>query len=493
MPIPRQTGVLAPSRPSGQKAAFPTPTHRGQVATQAAPLGGSFRTKMIPGAPWRGVPLVVRSQGERDFYGILGVNRGADAREIKSAYRKLARQYHPDVNKDPGASDKFRDIAAAYEVLSDEQKKQMYDQFGEAGLGGAAGFGGGGPGGGMGADPFDLFEAFFGGGMGGGSPFGGMGGGGGGMGGRDRATRGSDLQMEVEIDFKSSIFGETRELNIDRSETCKTCTGNGMKPGTGMKSCKVCGGQGVVIKQMRTPLGVMQTQMACDVCQGQGKTVEEYCKSCGGEGRTAQRTPMNVKIPCGTADGMKLRLSGKGDAGAKGGPPGDLYLVLRVKRHPTFTRSDSDIASDTQVQFSDAILGCSVTVETVDGPSVEMKIPAGTQPGDKMRMRGKGVPALSKPNSRGDHIVTVKVNIPKPNELTEEQRKLMEDFRASTAAQKAPTLSSSGPSDMHGEYFLPGLFTLATFMLALIGLRKFRSHRTLVQGSEEKFLISVHE
>lgn len=419
---------------------------------------------------------------DRDFYSILGVPRGADERAIKSAYRKLARQYHPDVATAPDAEEKFKEIGAAYEVLSDPDKRARYDQFGEAGLGGDAGFGG--PGG-MGGDPFDIFEAFFGGGMGGGSPFGGGFGGAGGQ--RQRVSRGADLQMEVDIDFKQAVFGATKEFDFESKQSCKTCSGSGVKPGSSLKTCRVCGGQGVTLRQIQTPIGVMQTQMQCQSCNGQGQINEDYCRQCNGQGRKSERKPLSVQIPCGIADGMKLRLAGKGDAGEKGAPPGDLYLILKVRKDPKFTRDDRTILSSKDIQFTDAILGCTVSVDTVDGPQVDMKIPAGTQPGDRLRLRGKGVPVVSKPDQRGDHIVTVKVNIPK--KISEDQKRIIEQFKETEAKSGAFPFASLDAQFTSSAFGPPlGLCALAFFMLAVISLKKFHSHQNSAPALQDPLM-----
>lgn len=413
-------------------------------------------------------------QAERDFYEILGVSRSAGAQDIKRAYRKLAREFHPDVNKAPGATEKFQDITAAYEALSDPEKKARYDQFGEAGIGGAAGdpFGGMG---GMGMEDMlgEMFGSFFGGGMGGG-----------GMGGRRAGPeQGDDLQMAVDIDFKSAIFGTNREIAVDRKTTCSTCGGSRIAPGSSMKTCSVCRGQGVTVQQVRSPLGVLQTQVRCRQCQGQGQVIEKYCDSCNGAGRLSERKTVSVKIPCGISDGSKLRISGAGDAGEKGGPPGDLYLVLRVQSDPKFTRTDTQISTEKQVLFTEAILGCTVQVDTVDGNPVSVNIPGGTQPGAKLRLRGKGVPALGKPDQRGDHIVTVKVSIPKT--LTDEQRKQVEQLQE---AMKVSALSAEEPSNELAAYLVPSLSAIAVFMAALICFKKSRKFRQLERGSQEPLI-----
>ncbi|KAG5179312.1 hypothetical protein JKP88DRAFT_187998 [Tribonema minus] len=345
-----------------------------------------------------------------DFYQTLGVGRTADVKDIKSAYRKLAREFHPDVN--PNGEEKFKEINRAYEVLSDPEMRQRYDQFGEAGLKGGMG---GGPGGMGDVDLSDIFDSFFGGGMRGGR----------GGGARSRApVRGDDLRVDLDLDFKTACFGSEEKVRIRHLETCDTCTGSGAKPGAKVSTCDQCGGQGVVIQVQRTPLGAFQTQTSCPVCRGSGQRVEEYCGTCGGRGLVETAKQVKVKIPAGVDTGTKLRVRNEGDA-AKGAPSGDLYVFLNVKSHPTFTRKGSDIYADKTISYLDAILGNdAVRVDVVDG-EVEIKVPPGTQPSTVLRIRGKGAPVLGgREGERGDHYVTVKVDLPKS--VSDEERKLLE-------------------------------------------------------------------
>jgi len=359
----------------------------------------------------------------RDLYEVLGVPRGSDARAIKRGFREAARKYHPDVNSEPDAADVYKEISQAYSVLSDPDKKARYDQFGEAGLGG----GGGGPGGGVEVNLEDIFDSFFGGGGVGGSPFGG---GGGGFG-RAQRTRGpaqgDDLRADLELDFKTACFGGQEKVRITHLESCGKCKGDGIEPGAKVATCDTCRGSGVVMQVTRTPLGNFQTQSACPTCQGTGQSVEAYCAKCNGQGVERKAKQVSVTIPCGVDAGNRLRVAGEGDAGPRGGAAGDLYIFLDVKKDPVFTRDGVDVASSMEVSAADAALGCAVATPTLDEESCEVKVPAGTQPGTKLRLKGKGAPALSKPAQRGDLYVTVNVKV--PTSLSDEERRLMEQLR----------------------------------------------------------------
>jgi len=351
------------------------------------------------------------------------VQKGASEAEIKSGYRARARKLHPDVNKEPDAQEKFSEIQNAYEVLSDPKQKQMYDQFGEAGVR----QGGGGGGGAQGFSDFgdfspfgDIFESFF--------------GGGGGGGGRQRRQQGpqqgDDLRVDVEIDFMQAIFGGDEKVKISHLETCTTCTGDGMKPGTRPRTCGTCSGSGVVTQVARTPLGMLQQQSACPQCQGTGQIVDEVCGGCTGRGRLQKSKQLMINVPAGVDSGSRLRIRKEGDAGPKGGPPGDLYVFLSVKPHKEFKRDGSDIYSSAKVSYVDAILGCEVEVNTVDGP-VNLKVPAGTQPETVMRLEGKGVPKINAKGQRGTQFVTVKVNI--PSSVSGDEKEMLEKLRKGAA------------------------------------------------------------
>ncbi|GAB4835507.1 Chaperone protein dnaJ A6, chloroplastic [Ancistrocladus abbreviatus] len=369
----------------------------------------------------RGGRLIVRA--DSDYYSVLGVSKNASKSEIKSVYRKLARNYHPDVNKEPGAEQKFKEISNAYEVLSDDEKRAIYDKYGEAGLKGA--------GVGMGdfSNPFDLFESLF-------EGMGGMGMGMGGMGGRssrNRATDGEDQVYNLVLSFKEAIFGVEKEIEISRLESCGTCNGSGAKPGTVPSKCSMCGGQGQVVSSARTPLGVFQQVSTCSACGGAGET-STPCNACGGDGRVRKSKRISLKVPAGVDSGSRLRVRSEGNAGRRGGAPGDLFVAIDVLPDPVLKRDDTNILYTCKVSYIDAILGTTMKVPTVDG-MVDLKIPAGTQPGTTLVMAKKGVPLLNKPSMRGDQLVRVQVEIPK--RLSDEERKLIEEL-ANLNKAKAP-------------------------------------------------------
>eukprot|EP00529_Nitzschia_sp_RCC80_P020721 CAMPEP_0113503258 /NCGR_PEP_ID=MMETSP0014_2-20120614/34046_1 /TAXON_ID=2857 /ORGANISM="Nitzschia sp." /LENGTH=399 /DNA_ID=CAMNT_0000398209 /DNA_START=638 /DNA_END=1837 /DNA_ORIENTATION=- /assembly_acc=CAM_ASM_000159 len=373
----------------------------------------------------------------RDFYKILGVSRNADSSEIKGAYRKLAKELHPDANPNRDTTEQFQDINRAYEVLKNPDLKRKYDMFGEQGIGTSAAsdsgpgspFGGGGAGFGQEVDLNDIFDSFF----GGGGMGGGMGGGfGGGMGGGGRRAQrgpvvGNDLRFDLDIDFKTAVFGGEEKVRIRHLETCDTCEGSGVKPGSKISTCPTCGGSGVTVEVTRTPLGNFQTQQTCPTCRGTGQKVEEYCGTCGGQGLNQKTKQIKVTVPAGVENGNKLRVRGEGDAGPNGGPAGDLYIFLRVKEDDNFRREGPEIYSEQTISYLDAILGNSVKTPVVDG-EVTIKIPPGTQPGQVMRLKGNGAPRLGNPSQRGDHYVTVKVDIPK--DLSKEEQDLIEKLKA---------------------------------------------------------------
>jgi molecular chaperone DnaJ len=348
-----------------------------------------------------------------DFYQILGVSRDADADTLKRAYRKLARQYHPDINKEPGAEDKFKEIGKAYEALADPETRARYDQFGEAGLGGAAGMPDMGDMGGF----ADLFETFF-------NGFGGQNS----QGGRSQRRgpqQGDDLRYDLNVDFKDAIFGQQREIKIPHLETCEVCRGIGAKPGTGPKTCSTCGGTGQVRRATRTPFGNFTQVAECPSCNGAGQVITDPCVSCGGNGVKQVRKKLRINIPAGVDTGTKLRVSGEGNVGLKGGPPGDLYVFIKVKNDSKLKRDGVTIYSEINVSYLQAILGDTVEIITVDG-NVNLKIPSGTQPNTTLSLENKGVPRLGNPVARGNHEVLVKVKL--PTRITDEERKLLEDL-----------------------------------------------------------------
>ncbi|XP_052194355.1 chaperone protein dnaJ A6, chloroplastic-like [Diospyros lotus] len=403
-----------------------------RIRALAAPSSAMFSQesihalfKMVPSrnpCQRRGARFIVRA--DSDYYAVLGVPKNASKSEIKSAYRKLARSYHPDVSKEPGAEQKFKEISNAYEVLSDDEKRSIYDRYGEAGLKGA--------GMGMGdfSNPFDLFESLFD-GLGG---MGGMGGMGmGGRGSRSRATEGEDQIYNLVLNFKEAVFGVEKEIEITRLETCSTCDGSGAKAGTKPSKCSTCGGQGQVVTSARTPLGVFQQVMTCNTCGGTGETFTP-CSTCGGDGRVRKSKRISLKVPAGVDSGSRLRVRGEGNAGKRGGAPGDLFVIIDVLPDPVLKRDDTNILYNCKVSYIDAILGTTTKVPTVDG-MVDLKIPAGTQPGTTLVMAKKGVPFLNKSSMRGDQLVKVQVEIPK--RLSAEERKLIEELANLTKA-KAP-------------------------------------------------------
>ncbi len=368
-----------------------------------------------------------------DFYQILGVSRDADANTLKSAYRKLARQYHPDVNKDPSAEDKFKEIGKAYEALADPETRARYDQFGEAGIGGAAGMPDMGDMGGFG----DLFETFF-------NGFGGQSS----QGSRSQRRgpqQGDDLRYDLNIDFKDAIFGQQREINIPHLETCEVCRGTGAKKGTGPTTCTTCGGSGQVRRATRTPFGNFTQVAECPTCNGVGQMISDPCSSCGGNGVKQVRKKLRINIPAGVDTGTKLRVSGEGNVGLKGGPPGDLYVFIKVKNDPNLKREGINIYSEISVSYLQAILGDNVDIITVDG-KVNLKIPSGTQPNSTLSLENKGVPRLGNPVARGNHQVLVKVKL--PTRITEDERNLLENL-----ASKYSDQNSNSNSGLFSKFF----------------------------------------
>jgi molecular chaperone DnaJ len=352
---------------------------------------------------------------KRDYYEVLGVSKGASEDEVKKAFRKLARKYHPDVNRDnpKEAEEKFKEINEAYEVLSDATRRAQYDQFGHAAFDGAQGSGGfsGGFGGGGGGFS-DIFDMFFGGqsGFGGGRPHG--------------PEKGADLRFDMEITFEQAAFGVETEITLPRTEECVICHGSGAAPGTHPETCPQCRGTGQVQVAQNTPFGRMVNVRTCDRCRGEGKIVQSPCKECGGKGRVRKQRKIKVKIPAGVDNGSRLRVAHEGEAGARGGPPGDLYVYIFVKAHKLFTREGSDVICEVPISFVQAALGDEIEVPTLDG-QVKLRIPEGTQPGAVFRVKDKGIPHL-RGHGRGDQHVKVKVVIPK--KLTDRQRELLTDF-----------------------------------------------------------------
>ncbi len=336
-----------------------------------------------------------------DYYDLLNVSRDANPETLKRAYRRLARQYHPDVNKESGAEERFKEIGRAYEVLSDPEKRSRYDQFGEAGVGGAAG---GMPDMGEMGGFADLFESFFGGGAATGR----------GSRRRQGPTQGQHLRLDLTISFHEAIFGTTREVPIRHMETCSTCSGSGLKPGSRPRICQTCGGTGQVRRTSRTPFGVVSQVTTCPACGGSGQFVrsEDRCGTCGGQGATQVLKKLRITIPRGVESDQQLRVVGEGNAGERGGPAGDLFVQLQVESDARFRRQGVTIRSTAEVSYLQAILGDTITVPTVEGDQ-SIELPAGTQPGEVLTLPGLGVPKLGNPVARGDHLLTVKVRLPK--------------------------------------------------------------------------------
>ena len=354
-----------------------------------------------------------------EFYDRLGVSKDASQDEIKRAYRKMSKKYHPDINKEPGAEEKYKEVQEAYETLSDDQKRAAYDQYGPDGANGFGGQGGfGGFDGGAGFGGFeDIFSSFFGGG----------------------ATRnpnaprqGDDLQYRVNLSFEEAIFGAEKEVHYNREATCKTCSGSGAKPGTSPVTCGRCHGQGVINVDTQTPLGMMRRQVTCDVCHGTGQEIKEPCQTCHGTGHEKQSHKVSVKIPAGVETGQQIRLAGQGEAGFNGGPYGDLFVIINVNPSDKFTRDGSTIYYTLNISFVQAVLGDTVEVPTVHG-NVEMTIPAGTQTGKTFRLKGKGAPRL-RGGSQGDQHVTVKIVT--PTKLNDAQKEALLAFAKASGDEK---------------------------------------------------------
>lgn len=344
---------------------------------------------------------------KRDYYEVLGVPRDADADEIKRAYRKLARQYHPDVNQSPDAPEKFKEINEAHAVLSDPNKRAEYDRWGHQKPGG--GFG-------PGTSPFggidEIFETFFG-------SFGASR--------RGEPRRGQDIAYELDLSLEQAARGYETTITVDRVEHCKTCDGTGAQPGRGRITCPRCGGAGQVQVAQDTILGRIVTVRTCDRCRGQGSVIEEPCLDCGGIGRTRASAKVEVKIPAGVDNGLRLRINGQGHAGDLGAPAGDIYVSINVKEHALFKRQGRDLTSTLPVSYVQAALGTTVKVPVILDGEHEIQVPPGTQPGTRIRIRGKGMPDL-RGSGRGDHYVIIDVKV--PTRLSEKERALLKQLAA---------------------------------------------------------------
>lgn len=356
----------------------------------------------------------------RDYYEILGVPRNASLDEIKTAFRKLARQYHPDVSKEENAEEKFKEINEAYGVLSDPQKRARYDQYGRAGLGDM---------GGMpdfaSMDFSDIFEEILGGfgfGFGGGAAR------------ANRPRRGRDLQLQVTLTFEEAVFGVDKEIEVTRNEVCSSCRGSGAEPGTSPQRCQQCNGRGQVGQVRQTIFGSMMQTTTCPTCNGRGEVITSPCHTCRGSGLERKTVKKVVPIPAGVDNGNQIRLSGEGEPGTNGGPQGSLYLVISVKGHEFFKRRENDILLNLDINIAQAVLGAEIEVPTVDGKE-KIKIPAGTQPGKIFTLKARGVPYVRK-SGRGDQLVIVNVAI--PTKLTKEQRELFEKLAGTLGTTVKP-------------------------------------------------------
>ena len=351
-----------------------------------------------------------------DFYETLGVPKGADEKELKSAFRKMAMKYHPDRNPDNSEAEaKFKEVGEAYEALKDPQKRAAYDRFGHAafenGGGGQGPFGGGGMG--------DIFEDIF----------GEM------MGGRGRSSggrqRGADLRYNMEITLEEAFEGKTAEVEIPTSITCETCTGSGAKPGSSPTTCTTCGGAG----QVRASSGFFSVQRTCPSCQGRGEVISDPCGTCSGSGRTTETKTLEVKVPAGIEDGTRIRLAGEGEAGTRGGPTGDLYIFLSVRPHGVFQREGADLYCSVPISMTTAALGGKFDITTMDGARSRVTVPEGTQPGKELRLRGKGMPVLRSAQF-GD--LYVRITIETPQKLSKRQRELLMEFQELSSKETSP-------------------------------------------------------
>jgi molecular chaperone DnaJ len=373
----------------------------------------------------------------RDYYELLGIPRTADKNEIKQAFRKLAREYHPDVSKHPDAEAKFKEINEAYEVLSDDDKRARYDRFGQAGVGGAGGFGGAAGFGGI----EDIFEEFF-------SGFSGA------RTSRRRGPRaGADRRLDVTLTFEESIFGTEKDVDYERLEVCETCSGSGAAPGTTPIRCVQCAGTGEIRQPQQTILGVMVQVTVCPRCNGRGETIPTPCTTCKGSGRQRKRVNRKVAIPAGVREGLQIQVRAEGDAGDTNAPNGNLYVVVHVQDHEFFKRKEYDVILDVNINVAQAALGDKINVPTVEGEQ-ELVIPPGTQTGKQFRIKGKGVPRLRTDGSnsgRGDQLVYINVEV--PTKLSDEQRRLFEQLARTMGAEVQPQRNGKGFFDKVRDFF----------------------------------------
>ncbi len=377
---------------------------------------------------------------KRDYYEILGVAKNASDEEIKKAYRKLAIKFHPDKNPDDkSAEDKFKEAAEAYEILSNNEKRQRYNQFGHAGVGGASGGGQGH--GGMNMD--DIFSQF-------GDIFGGFGfgGGGGNRSGGRRMTRGSNLRVKVKLNLKEIANGAEKKIKVNKYVGCKTCSGSGAKNGQ-YDTCKQCNGSGVVTRVQQTILGAMQTQTTCNVCSGEGRIVKDKCNTCHGDGIVREEEIITMNIPAGVAEGMQLSMQGKGNAAPRGGINGDLLIVIEEEDHPDLKREGNHLIYSLNISFPDAAMGTNVEIPTIDAKA-KIKIDAGTQSGKVLRLKGKGLPDI---NAYGRGDLLVEISVYTPTNLSTEEKKILEGFKESKNFQPNPNKKEKGFFERMKDYF----------------------------------------
>lgn len=372
---------------------------------------------------------------KRDYYEVLGVSKNASEDEIKKAYRKKAKEFHPDLHPgDAEAEAKFKEANEAYEVLSDSQKKARYDQFGHAGVdpnygaGGSGAYGGGFGGGFDFGDLGDIFGSFFGGGFGGGR-----------QSNPNAPRRGEDVQTRVTVSFEEAAKGCKRTVDINRVDTCSECHGTGAKAGTSPKTCPDCGGRGYVNVQQRTAFGVIQTQKSCPKCQGQGRVIENPCAKCRGTGRTSSKTSVEVNIPAGIDDRQVFNISGAGNAGVNGGPKGDLRVAVFVRPHPYFERDGYNVWLEQRVSYTQAVLGDNLRINTLDG-DVKFDLPVGTQSGTVFSLKGKGIQILNG-RGRGDQLVRIVVDVPK--NLTQRQKELLVEYEKELGVKRGAPVGNS--------------------------------------------------
>ncbi len=383
---------------------------------------------------------------KKDYYEVLGVTKSATAEEIKKSYRKVAMKYHPDRNPgDKAAEDKFKEAAEAYEVLSDQEKRVQYDRYGHAGLSGA----GRGYGGGMNMDDIfsqfgdvfgdDLFGSFFGGsrGRGGGN-------------GRARGVRGSNLRVKLKLNYEEIAKGVTKNIKVKKYATCNTCGGNGAKDKNSVQTCTTCQGSGQVRRVQNTFLGQMQTVTTCPTCNGDGSTITSKCSSCKGEGRVYNEETITIDVPAGVQAGMQLSVAGRGNAGERGGMPGDLLVVIEEEANKDLQREGMNVAYDLHISFTDAVFGTSVEVPTIDGRA-KIKIPAGTQSGKIFRLKGKGFPNVHSQYEKGDQLV--QVNVWTPQHLEDDEKSLLEKLAKSNNLQPNPEKTEKGFFDKLKDLF----------------------------------------